>query len=319
MKKIQVNSYEAGERIDSFLAKKFPEYSRNYFSNLIDSKLVLVNDQSVKSSYKIKDNDEISIDFTEVKTETELKPENIKLNIIYEDDNVIVVNKQAGLVVHPACGNKDGTLVNALINYFPKIQEAVYDPKSAISKIRPGLVHRLDKDTSGILIVAKNAKTMRFLSNQIQRRSTKKTYFAICFGQPRQTEGKIVSYLGRSPKDRKKMADIGREKGKEAITYYRTLRYLPSNLSLVEFKIETGRTHQIRVQSANMGNPVLGDSVYGSRNSIKLSEKLGATRQMLHAFSLEIKVPDEDKPKIFVAKLPEDFTKILNDLKINKS
>lgn len=317
-KKITVGKSGAGERVDSFLAKKFPEYSRNYFSNLIDEKNVLVNSKSVKSSYKLKAGDNISVEFVE-KEANELKAEEIALDIIYEDDNVIVLNKKPGIVVHPAAGNKTGTLVNALLYHFPKIKEAVYKKDNQISNQRPGLVHRLDKDTSGVMIVAKNARAMHSLSRQIQNRSIKKIYWALCSGWPKNDEGNLVNYLGRHPKNRKLIADIGKEKGRESISYYKVLRYLKDDkenkICLVEFDIKTGRTHQIRVQSAIMGNPVIGDKAYGNKQCLKISEELGADRQLLHAKSLSITLPGDTKQSAFKAPLPEDFKNILDKLK----
>lgn len=318
MKIISITESEAGERVDSFLAKKFPEYSRNYFSNLIADKNVSVNSKSVKSSYKLKVGDQISVEFVE-KEANELKAEEIALDIIYEDDDVIVLNKKPGIVVHPAAGNASGTLVNALLNYFPAIKHAVYDEASEVSKIRPGLVHRLDKDTSGVMIVAKNARAMHSLSRQIQNRSIKKVYWALCSGWPKNDEGNLVNYLGRHPKNRKLIADIGKEKGRESISYYKVLRYLKDDkenkICLVEFDIKTGRTHQIRVQSAIMGNPVIGDKAYGSKQCLKISEELGATRQLLHAKSLSVSLPGDTKQSVFDAPLPEDFKNILDKLK----
>lgn len=315
---IKINDDEAGERIDSFLAKKFPEYSRNYFSGLISGGNILVNDKSVKSSYTLKKDDVIKVEFIEIKNDIDVLSENIPLDIIFENDDVIVLNKQPGIVVHPAAGNKTGTLINALLNHFPAIKDAVYDKKSEVSRIRPGLVHRLDKDTSGVMIVAKNAKAMNLLSRQIHSRSVKKSYLALCFGWPKNLSGELISYLGRHPKNRKHIADIGVEKGKEAISYYKVSQtFFDKNrnkFSLVEFNIKTGRTHQIRVQAANMGNPVMGDAVYGSKLSIKLSKELDISRQLLHAEKLSIILPGDEKQSVFIAPVPKDFEDILTKL-----
>lgn len=312
---IKIIPAEAGERIDTFLAKEFPEHSRSYFNNLINNNKVLVNDKSVKSSYKLKAGDDVSIEFTESKETRELEAEKIPLDIIFENNDVIVINKQPGIVVHPAAGNKSGTLVNALLHHFPAITEAVYDKKSEVSKIRPGMVHRLDKDTSGVLIVAKNARAMHSLSRQIQNRNVKKEYLALCYGWPKEKSEKLVSYLGRHPKNRKTIADIGKEKGKEAISFYRVKKYLSdkkgNKYSLIEFDIKTGRTHQIRVQSANMHHPVMGDSAYGNKLSIKLSYDLKIKRQLLHAKRLHITLPGDTKQTTFEAKIPEDFSRVV--------
>ncbi len=317
IKKIKISEKETGERLDVFLAKNFTEYSRTYFSDLIKKGDVKVNGDKNKSSYRIDTNDEIIINFIEA-PKTDLLPEDIKLDIIYEDKDVIVLNKQAGIVVHPAAGNSSGTLVNALISHFPEIREAVYDQKSEVSRIRPGLVHRLDKDTSGALIVAKNSRAMHSLSRQIQNRTVKKTYLALCFNWPNKASGELISHLGRHPKNRKLIAHIGPTKGKEAISSYEVLKYLSDNSEnkycLIEFNIKTGRTHQIRVQAADMGSPVMGDKAYGNKQSIKLSDNLGIERQLLHAKTLSITLPGNTKPSIFDAPLPQDMKEALSRL-----
>lgn len=312
---ILIDSNEIGERVDKVLSIKFPEYSRNYFLNLIKNKKVFINKKSIKPSYIIKSGDSIEIEFTEIEKIGETIGEKINLNIIYEDENVLVINKQPGIVVHPAVGHTGGTLVNAIINYFPAIKDVVYDKTSAISLMRPGLVHRLDKDTSGIIIVAKNNKSMNFLSRQIHNHDVKKSYLAVCFGWPKNDSGHIVSYLGRHPKHRKKIADIGEKHGKEAISDYSLVKQYESpygKFSLIEFDIKTGRTHQIRVQASDMRNPVLGDTFYGNRSSEILSDKLKIQRQLLHAKELKIILPGDNKLTVFRAPLPDDFESVLN-------
>lgn len=302
-------------RIDQYLKEKYPDYSRAYFQNLIESGDILVNQKKTKPSQQLKIGDNIKINFVEKKPDADLKPEKIDLDIIYEDKKVIVINKQPGLVVHPAAGNKEGTLVNALLSHFPKIKSAVYDKNSEISKIRPGLVHRLDKDTSGVMIVAKNARAMHSLSRQIQNRDVTKNYIALCFGVPKEKEGDLINHLGRHPKNRKIMAEVGSDKGKIAISQYQILEtYLHRgrNLSLLEFQIRTGRTHQIRVQSKLIGCPIIGDTVYGSRESIKISKEIGAERQMLHALVLSITLPSDNKPSNFTASVAKDFAAVIN-------
>lgn len=303
---------EIGDRIDQYLAKKYPDYSRSYFNDLIKNSKVLVNEKTLKSSSKVKKNDKITIDFIETKKpDDRLIPEDIPLNIIYEDDDVLVVNKQPGLVVHPAAGNTQGTLVNALINYFPKIQDAVIEKGNAMSESRPGLVHRLDKDTSGVIIIAKNPRSMHSLSQHIQHRNVKKYYFALCYNWPKNPTGHLVNYLGRNPKDRKMVAEVSQQKGKEAISDYEVVEYYKAktgeNVSLIKFDIKTGRTHQIRVQAQRINCPVLGDSVYGNKESLKLSESLKITRQMLHAYELCIPLLGQAEKKCFTAELPKDF------------
>lgn len=308
-----------GERLDSYLSSKFPEFSRSYFSKIIKEEKVSVNGKAVKPSYKLNAKDLIEVSQVNEATEGEPLPEKIVLDIVYEDDNVIVLNKQPGIVVHPAAGNKEGTLVNALLQYFPKIKEAVYEKDNLISKQRPGLVHRLDKDTSGVMIVAKNKRAMHSLARQIQNRTIKKIYWALCCGWPKNDEGILVNYLGRHPKNRKMIADIGNEKGREAISDYKVLRYFEdqagNKMSLLEFDIKTGRTHQIRVQAKQIGTPIIGDAVYGNKHCISLSKKLNAKRQLLHAKTLAITLLGSNKPSIFEAPLPEDFKLVLEKLK----
>lgn len=315
--KIKVLKSEAGERIDKFLTKEIPQYSRNYFLKLIKGEKILVNGQAIKASYILKHDDRISIDLAEEKI-MGILPEKIDLDIIFEDDNVLVINKQPGIVVHPAAGHTSGTLVNAILDQFPEIKKAVYDEKSEISRIRPGLVHRLDKDTSGVMIVAKNSQSMKFLSDQIQNRRTQKIYWALCSGWPKDETGHLIGYLGRHPKNRKLITDIGKENGKEAISDYKVLRYLVdkegNKFSLIEFDIKTGRTHQIRVQVSKLGHPVLGDTFYGSKTSMRLSHLLGVQRQMLHAKSLSIALPGETGPTLFQAPVPQDFSLVLEKL-----
>lgn len=316
-KKVTVKENEVGERLDIFLTKYFNDHSRSYFGKLIKEKLVKVNNFSTKPSYTTNHGDEICINFKKNETEQTL-PEEIKLDIIFENDDVIVLNKQPGIVVHPASGNTTGTIVNALLNHFPKIKDAVYEKGVQVSEQRPGLVHRLDKDTSGVMIVAKNTKTMGFLSRQIQNHTTKKIYWALCFGWPKNEIGALINYLGRSPKDRRMVTDIGKDRGREAISYYKVLKYFKdkkgSKSSLIEFDIKTGRTHQIRIQSAKINNPVLGDLVYGNKISVKMSKELKAGRQMLHAKTLSITLPNNNQHSVFEVSIPDDFKKIVNKL-----
>jgi len=313
---VLITKNEAGERLDVFLAKRFPEYSRSYFSNLIKLDHILANSQAVKPSYKVVANDQIEIEFVEKVADFSLKPLDLPLDIIYEDENVIAVNKPAGLVVHPATGNCDNTLVNALVSHFPKIKEATVND-SEISKIRPGMVHRLDKDTSGILIVAKNAKTMTLLAKQIKDRFAKKEYLAFCLGWPKNESGKLVNYIGRNPKDRKVMAEVGQERGREAISNYIVLKYFQSGstkISLIQFVIETGRTHQIRLQSKIAGFPVLGDKIYSTKENTAFSAKLNIKRQMLHAHKLKIQITGNKTQTEFIAPVPQDFIELQEKL-----
>ena len=310
----------AGERLDRFLASVFKDTSRSELARLIKGKQVTVNQEVVKPSAILKVDDVITIDFRKSPEKSILKKEKMSLNIIYEDDQVIVLNKPAGIVVHPAHGNESGTLINALLEYFPDIEKAVYDADNPVSVQRPGLVHRLDKDTSGVMVIAKTARALHSLSRQIINRNVKKVYWAIVYGWPRTKDGRLVNYLGRHLKNRKKMADIGLEKGKEAISEYKVLNSFITKkgekFSLVEYDIKTGRTHQIRVQSAIAGFPIMGDITYGSRESILSSGKMKIARQLLHAKQISFTLPGENKQKVFEAPLPDDFNQILKTLEL---
>jgi len=314
----QIISIESAPRLDQYLSQNFPDHSRTYFQTLIRNGNVKVNEVIAKPSQGITAGDIIEVKFLKEILKSRPEPEDIKLNIIYEDQNVIVVNKPAGLVVHPAAGNEKGTLVNALINYFPQIREAVYEKGNSVSESRPGLVHRLDKDTSGLLIVAKNPRSMHSLSAQIQKRTVKKIYLAFCAGWLKDENGILTNYLGRDPNDRRKIADVGQEKGREAISYYKVLDYLNdkygNKISLVEFEIKTGRTHQIRIQSKLLGHPVLGDQFYNTKESEKIARENKISRQLLHAHKLTVYLLDKKDPDTFEAVMPDDFKTLLQNL-----
>ncbi len=300
---IDVSDEETGERIDSFLSGK-TEFTRTRIQQLIKDKNITVNRKATKSSYKIEENDEIVIEVPEAET-TEIKPENIKIDIVYEDSDIAVINKQAGLVVHPAHGHYSGTLVNAILYH-------IKDLSGINGEIRPGIVHRLDKDTSGLIIIAKNDKVHAALTEMFQEKKIRKTYLAILKGKLNKIEGKIVTQIGRDKNDRKKMAVIDDvAKGKNAITNYKVISQ--NNLfTLVKVNIETGRTHQIRVHMRHLGYPILGDSVYGRKDNEK--------RQMLHAYKLEFLHPVTGHQMEFTGEIPEDFQKALkkSDLKIDE-
>ena len=300
---IDVPDEETGERIDSFLSGK-TDFTRTRIQQLIKDRNITVNRKPTKSSYKIEENDEIAIEVPEVET-TEIKPENIKIDIVYEDSDIAVINKQAGMVVHPAHGHYFGTLVNALLYH-------IKDLSGINGEIRPGIVHRLDKDTSGLIVIAKNDKVHAALTEMFQEKKIRKTYLAILKGKLNKSEGKIVTQIGRDKNDRKKMTVIDdASKGKNAITNYRVISQ--NNLfTLVKVNIETGRTHQIRVHMRHLGYPILGDSVYGRKDNEK--------RQMLHAYKLEFIHPVTGRQMEFIGEIPEDFQKALKktDLKIDE-
>lgn len=291
-------------RLDSYIAKKYNNLSRTMIQKLINDGEILVNGTKKKMSYKVNINDKIDINIPEAK-ETDLKPQNIPIEVIYEDNDIIVVNKPKGLVVHPANGNPDGTLVNA-------IMVICKDSLSGIGgEVRPGIIHRLDKDTSGILIVAKNDKAHIALSNQIKNRETKKIYIALVKGVVNENEATINMSIGRSTKDRKKMAV--RKDGKEAITHFKVLKRYPK-YTLLEIKIDTGRTHQIRVHMAEIGHPIVGDTVYS-----KGKNDFGVEGQMLHAKSIEFTHPSTGKKMYLEADLPEYFKNILEGEEIERN
>lgn len=299
MKNVIVNENDKGKRLDIYIAENFNELSRTMIKKLIESNNVLVNDKSEKVSYKVQANDNISIDVPEAK-ETKLKAQEIPLDIIYEDSDIIVVNKPKGMVVHPANGNPDGTLVNAILSICKNSLSGIG------GELRPGIVHRLDKDTSGLIIVAKNDKAHINMSEQIKERNVKKTYIALVRGNVPEEEATINMPIGRSTKDRKKMAVT--KNGKQAITHFKVLKKY-SKYTLLEIKIETGRTHQIRVHMAEIGYPVVGDAVYSNGKN-----EFGIEGQMLHAYKLEFMHPITNKHMELTAPLPQYFEEILKKL-----
>lgn len=300
-----VKKGEENNRIDSYLAKQKDELSRVAVQRLIEEQKILVNDKKTKPSYKVQENDKITVEEEKPK-EIELKAQDIPVEVIYEDSDMIVVNKPKGMVVHPANGNPDGTLVNA-------IMAICKDSLSGIGgEIRPGIVHRIDKDTSGILIVAKNDKAHIKLSEQIKNHEVKKTYVAMVRGIVKENEATINMPIGRSTKDRKKMAVT--QNGKEAITHFKVIERFPEhNCTLLEVKIETGRTHQIRVHLSQIGYPIIGDTVYSNGKN-----EWGIQGQCLHAKSLNFKHPTTGKEMFLEAELPEYFRKLLIKLGFEK-
>lgn len=304
MKKFIVEKENENKRLDAYLSLKNKDISRTMIQKLIDDENILVNDKKTKASYKVSEGDIVILNEVEPK-EISLKAENIPLDIIYEDNDIIVINKTKGLVVHPANGNPDGTLVNA-------IMAICKDSLSGIGgEIRPGIVHRLDKDTSGIIIVAKNDNAHINLSEQIKDRKVKKTYIALVRGIVKENEATINMPIGRSIKDRKKMAV--NKNGKQAITHIKVLeRY--NNYTLLEVKIETGRTHQIRVHLSEIGYPIIGDYTYSNGKN-----EFGIVGQCLHAKSLEFKHPITGKEMFLEAKLPKYFEEVLETLRKNNN
>ena len=289
---------DVGKRLDKYLSEKNAKLSRSAIQRLLDEEKILVNSKKVKASYRVQEGDSISLEEAKPK-DIELKAQDIPIEIIYEDNDIIVVNKPKGLVVHPANGNPDGTLVNA-------IMAICKDSLSGIGgEIRPGIVHRLDKDTSGILIVAKNDEAHIKMSEQIKNREVKKTYIALVRGIVKENEATIDMPIARSKQDRKKMAVD--KNGKQAITHIKVIKRF-EDCTLLEVNIETGRTHQIRVHLAQIGYPVVGDMVYSNGKN-----RFGIEGQCLHAKSLDFKHPITGKQMHLEAELPEYFKEIIKE------
>ena len=305
MRKFIIKKEDKNKRIDAYLSSINNDFSRVAIQRLIENGKILVNKEKTKSSYKIQENDMITLEEEKPK-EISIKAQKIPIEIIYEDNDIIVVNKPKGLVVHPANGNPDGTLVNSLMAICK-------DSLSGIGgKIRPGIVHRLDKDTSGILIVAKNDKAHINMSEQIKNHKVQKTYITLVKGIVKETEATINMPIGRSPKDRKKMAVV--REGKEAITHFKVIERFPQyNCTLLEIKIETGRTHQIRVHLSQIGYPIIGDSTYSNGKN-----QWNIEGQCLHAYSLKFKQPITKKEMFLKAELPVYFKNIIDELKKSK-
>lgn len=299
---IIVQAGESSKRIDSYIAER-SDLTRSAVVNLLEKGNITVNGNVVGKNYKTKESDIIQITIPDP-VKTEVEAQDIPLDVIFEDDDVIVVNKPQGMVVHPAAGNPDNTLVNALLSHCG-------DSLSGINGVvRPGIVHRIDKDTSGLLMVAKNDIAHIALADQIKEHSFLRIYNAIVVGHLKQSEGTISAPIGRSPSDRKKMSVIlSGKNAREAITHYKVIQEL-KGFSLVEFKLETGRTHQIRVHSAYVGHPVFGDPVYSKTSEQAL--KYGSNGQMLHAKKLGFVHPTKGEWLEFDSPLPEYFTKFID-------
>ena len=298
MKKELIVEIEEPKRIDAYISEN-TDYSRTAVQRLIEENKIVVNGKNEKASYKVQNGDKIEIEEEPAK-EIELKAQDIPLEILYEDNDIIVVNKPKGMVVHPANGNPDGTLVNAIMSICK-------DSLSGIGgEIRPGIVHRLDKNTSGAIIIAKNDKAHINLSEQLKNHEIKKIYIALVRGVVKENNATINIPIGRSKKDRKKM-DVDKN-GKEAITHFKVLKRF-SDCTLLEINIETGRTHQIRVHLSHIGYPIIGDDVYSNGKN-----KWNIVGQCLHAKSLDFKHPINGKSMHIEAPIPEYFEKIIEEI-----
>ena len=314
--RIEVDPGQQALRIDKFLFERIANATRSKIQGAIKLGFVLVNDRAVKSNYKVRPNDEIVISLPEPPRENEVVPEDIPIEIIYEDDHLLIVNKNAGMVVHPAFQNWSGTLVNALTYHFTRL------PEMPNNEGRPGLVHRIDKDTSGLLVIAKTEEAMNGLAKQFFDHSIARTYWALIWGEPKEKKGTIDVHIGRSPKDRKlTIAFPDGDHGRHAITHYEVIKEL-RYVSLIKCNLETGRTHQIRAHMKYMGHPLFGDKTYGGDKVVKGTQfskyksfvencfKI-LPRQALHAKSLGFVHPVSKKEMYFESDLPEDFSAVL--------
>lgn len=281
-------------RLDRFVAQAVPELSRSYIQQLIEDGSILVDGQARRPAFKMTSGEVVTV-AVPPPAEFDLLPEDIPLDIVYEDADVLVIDKPAGMVVHPAPGHPRGTVVNAVLAHAPDI--AVNGTK------RPGIVHRLDKDTSGLMVIAKSDRAQNSLAQQWQARTVEKGYIALVAGSVDEEEASIDAPIGRDPKNRQRMAVV--RGGRDALTHF-TVRERFSEAILLDVQIDTGRTHQIRVHLAFIGNPVVGDPIYGDRQSTRIAAEIGLERQFLHAAVLGFRLPD-GKPMRFTAPLADDL------------
>jgi 23S rRNA pseudouridine1911/1915/1917 synthase len=298
---LEVAADSEGERLDRFATERIPGYSRSYIQHLIDSERILVDGAPRRSSFKVSVGQTVSVEIPPPVVES-LEPENIPLDIVYEDQDLIVLNKPAGMVVHPAPGNTRGTLVNALIYHAPEINVS--------GSNRPGIVHRLDKDTSGLMVVAKTDRAKESLLAQWQARTVLKEYVALVLGVVEPDEGTIDAPIDRDPLERKRMAVIAT--GREAITHFRVAERF-EEATLLDVQLETGRTHQIRIHLKFIGHPIVGDPTYNRFSGRYGGKQSIAPRQFLHASRLGFDLPNGDR-RTFVAELPSDLQGVLERL-----
>lgn len=290
------------QRLDKFLTAQLPEFSRSRIQNLIANGCVDVNGRPArKAGQPLEAGFTLTVRIPPA-APSGLLPETIPLDILFENDDLLVVNKPAGMVVHPAAGHASGTLVNAVLGYAP-------DLEGIGGEERPGVVHRLDKQTSGLILLAKNERAHRWLQDQFRRRNVEKTYLALVDGRPPTPSGRVEAPIGRDPKNRKRMAIVPPGKGREAVSEYKTLEEFDKH-TLLEFRPHTGRTHQIRLHCAFLKCPIVGDEVYGRK-----TPTLDIGRHFLHAWRLNILLPNEKEPRTFEAPLPEELENVLRFLR----
>jgi 23S rRNA pseudouridine1911/1915/1917 synthase len=286
------------ERLDKFLVGQLQEFSRSRIQGLIADGFVDVNGRAAKKAGQILESGFNITVRVPPAAPTDLLAEDIPLDIVFENEDLIVVNKPAGMVVHPAAGHSSGTLVNAVLGYDPEIE-------GIGGEERPGVVHRLDKETSGLILLAKNERAHRWLQDQFRLRKVDKTYLALVDGKPPTPSGRVETYIGRDPSHRKRMAIVSESRGRSAISEYKTVESF-RNHTLLEFHPLTGRTHQIRLHCAFLGCPIVGDEVYGRK---KFSVEIN--RHFLHAYRLKIVLPGEEETRLFEAPLPDELEQVL--------
>jgi len=294
--------HESSGRLDKFLVEQLPEFSRSRIQGLIANGCVDVNDHAAKKAGQSLESGSTVIVRIPPAMPTELVAENIPLDILFENEDLIVVNKPAGMVVHPAVGHSSGTLVNAVLGYDPDIE-------GIGGEERPGVVHRLDKETSGLILLAKNERAHRWLQDQFRLRKVEKTYLALVDGKPPTPSGRVETFVGRDPSHRKQMAIVSESRGREAISEYKTLEEFTKH-TLLEFHPQTGRTHQIRLHCAFLKCPIVGDKVYGRKKS-----SVDINRHFLHAHRLKIVLSEKTEPMLFEAPLPDELMGVLDNLR----
>ncbi len=307
---MKIADTDVKKRLDVYVSEA-QEVTRSCAQGLIDDGYVLVNGKQESKNYRLRQNDDVEIEKREIKDLSECEPEDIPLDIVYEDRDIIVINKPSGMVVHPAPGNESGTLVNALLFHCKN------DLSGINGVIRPGIVHRIDKDTSGLLVVAKNDESHVFLSSLLKDHNIKREYHAILTGRLRQDKGTVKTFMARHPVDRKKMAVVApdRQGAREAITHYSVIEEY-KGYTYAKMELETGRTHQIRVHCAYLGHPIIGDEVYGGgKTQFEKANKSLLCGQVLHAKKLTLTHPKTKEEMTFECDLPKEFSELLQRLK----